>query len=273
MKISILGCGWLGLPLAKNLLEEGHIVKGSTTDRDKLSKLTQEGITPYEIKLYAEGVQGDITSFISDAELLIIDIPPGLRNDPEANFIGRIGRLQDYLEKSGVEKVLFVSSTSVYEDAEEFPEYTEENNANAASNASRQLRSAEERLKESQSYQTTVVRFGGLFGPGRHPVTFMAGKSGVKNGNAPVNMIHLEDCIAIISKIIENEAWGVTFNAAYPEHPTKQEYYTKQAQEKKLGVPIFDKEQTSKGKIVSSENLKDILDYNFKHDLFDPIED
>ncbi len=181
MKISILGCGWLGLPLAKRLLEEGHFVKGSTTRRDKLNQLTQAGITPYEIKLYVEGVQGDITSFISDAEVLIIDIPPGLRSDPEANFIGRIGRLQDYIQKSGVEKVLFVSSTSVYEDAEGFPEYTEENPANAMSNTSRQLRSAEERLKESNSYQTTVIRFGGLFGPGRHPVNYMAGKTDLKN--------------------------------------------------------------------------------------------
>jgi len=268
MKISILGCGWLGLPLAKNLLEEGHIVKGSTTDRDKLSKLTQEGITPYEIKLYAEGVQGDITSFISDAELLIIDIPPGLRNDPEANFIGRIGRLQDYIEKSGVKKVLFVSSTSVYEDTEEFPEYTEEENTNAESSTSRQLRSAEERLKASESYQTTVIRFGGLFGPGRHPVTYMAGKTDLKNPTAPVNMIHLEDCIGVINKIIEKEAWGLIFNAVYPEHPTKEEYYTKIAETKSLAVPIFNHTSVSKGKVISSVLLQKEIEHKFSHDIW-----
>ena len=27
----ILGCGWLGLPLAQQLVEDGHIVRGSTT--------------------------------------------------------------------------------------------------------------------------------------------------------------------------------------------------------------------------------------------------
>jgi len=32
-RISILGTGWLGLPLAKALTEEGHILKGSTTSR------------------------------------------------------------------------------------------------------------------------------------------------------------------------------------------------------------------------------------------------
>lgn len=29
--VSILGCGWLGLPLAEQLLAEGYSVKGSTT--------------------------------------------------------------------------------------------------------------------------------------------------------------------------------------------------------------------------------------------------
>ena len=35
-KISILGCGWLGLPLAKSLLAKGYKIKGSTTSESKL---------------------------------------------------------------------------------------------------------------------------------------------------------------------------------------------------------------------------------------------
>jgi len=34
-QISILGCGWLGLPLAKAILENEFSVKGSTTSREK----------------------------------------------------------------------------------------------------------------------------------------------------------------------------------------------------------------------------------------------
>lgn len=46
-KISILGCGWLGLPLAKALIENGFSVKGSTTSTDKLTALENDGITPF----------------------------------------------------------------------------------------------------------------------------------------------------------------------------------------------------------------------------------
>mgnify|MGYP003615968040 CR=1 FL=1 len=39
MKISILGCGWLGFPLAQKLIETGYEVKGSTTSESKLEAL------------------------------------------------------------------------------------------------------------------------------------------------------------------------------------------------------------------------------------------
>ena len=38
-KISILGCGWLGLPLAKAIVENGFSVKGSTTSSEKIATL------------------------------------------------------------------------------------------------------------------------------------------------------------------------------------------------------------------------------------------
>lgn len=267
MNISILGCGWLGLPLAKKLVEEGHAVKGSTTSREKMSQFSSEGIIPYLINLHSEGIQGDVTAFLSDADVLIIDIPPGLRGDSDANFIGKIGRLQDYLQKSGVKNVLFVSSTSVYEDSREIPVYTENEPANGTAENSKQLRSAEELLRNSESFFTSIVRFGGLFGPGRNPVNYLSGKKNIKDPKAPVNLIHLEDCIGIIIEIIKKEAWGEIFNAASPEHPTKEDHYSRKAEENNLPLPEFDQDVVSKGKIITSARLKEKLDYCFKHGI------
>ena len=267
MNISILGCGWLGLPLAKKLVEEGHVVKGSTTSREKMTQLTSKGILPYLLKLHTEGIQGDITAFLSDADVLIIDIPPGLRGDPDANFIGKIGRLQDYIKKSGVANVLFISSTSVYEDSLEIPVYTENDPANGISESAKQLRSAEELLRNSESFSASIVRFGGLFGPGRNPVNYLSGRKNIKDPKAPVNLIHLEDCIGIIIEIINKKAWGEIFNAASPEHPSKEEHYTSKARENNLPLPEFDQGHASKGKTIRSVNLKEKLDYSFRQVL------
>ncbi len=126
-------------------------------------------------------------------------------------------------------------------------------------------------LLKNEHFQTTVIRFGGLIGPGRHPVNYLANKTGIKNPKAPVNLIQQEDCIEIINQIIQKEAWGKTFNAAYPDHPTKEDYYTKTAKEKNLNTPDFDQNGVSKGKKISSINLKEVLGFEFE-ELFNSID-
>ena len=53
MTLSILGCGWLGLPLAARFSAKAYRVSGSTTSPQKISLLEHEGITPYLIDLSA----------------------------------------------------------------------------------------------------------------------------------------------------------------------------------------------------------------------------
>ena len=47
MAISTLGCGWLGFPLAKQLVSLGFKVKGSTTTSAKLKVMEGAGIWPF----------------------------------------------------------------------------------------------------------------------------------------------------------------------------------------------------------------------------------
>ena len=79
MKISILGCGWLGLPLAEKLIETGYEVKGSTTSENKLDILQSHKIEPFLVTLSEDKITGTISEFLNESEILIIDIPPGLR--------------------------------------------------------------------------------------------------------------------------------------------------------------------------------------------------
>lgn len=269
MNISVLGCGWLGLPLAQELIRLGHSVKGSVTGRDKLQLLSEKGIIPFQIKILEEGVQGDLSSFLLDTELLIINIPPELRSNPEANYIGKIGRLQEYLQRSSVENVIFVSATSVYEDTEEIPVYTENDPSNGTAENASQLRASEAILQSNQSYSTTVLRYGGLYGPGRHPVTFLAGRKNIKNPKARVNLIHLEDCIGIITSIISQEAWGDIIHGVYPEHPLKEMYYTRLAEMRNLEAPQFEQNSISNGKVIESIYVGEKLEYSFQKDLWD----
>lgn len=261
-QISILGCGWLGLPLAKQLIRNGNLVKGSTTSLDKLQLLESAGIIPYQIELSSEEIEGPIADFLDKSEILIIDIPPKLRGIEKDNFVAKIQLLLPAIEKSSGLKVVFVSSTSVYADTNKI--VTEDSIPFPETESGRQLLTSELLLKNSASFKTTVVRFGGLIGENRHPIRFLAGKKNIENPDAPINLIHLEDCIGIIVSIIEKDCWEETFNAVTPFHPSRKEYYTEKAFEMNLDLPEFNVDSISSGKTISSDKILNVLQYKFK---------
>ena len=87
---AILGCGWLGFPLAKKLVQNAYTVHGSTTSTEKLNDLEAETITPFQINLTEKAVEGKIEAFLENVHFLIIDIPPGLRSQPNSDFVQKI---------------------------------------------------------------------------------------------------------------------------------------------------------------------------------------
>jgi nucleoside-diphosphate-sugar epimerase len=273
-KISILGCGWLGLPLAKSLLSKGYEVKGSTTSESKLEVLKNAGILPFQIQLEENQIIGTIEDFLKETDVLVIDIPPGLRRDfstsLEMTFVNKVKTLIPFIEKSGIQKVVFVSSTSVYGDGFPIVEITEETKPNPDTESGKQLVIVETLLQSNLHFKTTVIRFGGLLGDDRHPIKFLAGRTNVENPHAPVNMIEREDCIGIIEetmKQVQHDNWGETFNAVAPQHPTRKAYYHKKAEIFNLPLPTFAEDSESKGKIISSEKVETILGYSFQKEI------
>lgn len=275
-KIAILGCGWLGLPLAKSLLSKGYEVKGSTTSESKLGLLKNAGISPFQIQLEADQIIGNMEEFLKETDVLVIDIPPGLRRETstsnEMTFVNKVKTLIPFIEKSGAQKVIFVSSTSVYGDSFPIVEITEETQPNPDTESGKQLVIAETLLQSNPNFKTTVIRFGGLLGEDRHPVKFLAGRTNVENPDAPVNMIQREDCIGVIEKALEfarNDKWewNQTFNAVAPQHPTRKNYYHKKADILNLPLPTFAENSESKGKMISSKKVETILDYSFQKEI------
>lgn len=260
-KISILGCGWLGLPLAKALIKNDFLVCGSTTSIEKIAILENAGIEPFLIVLSENNTIGNLTEFLADSEILIIDVPPKLRGSETENFVSKIKNIIPFIEKSAVQKVLFISSTSVYNDVDVY--VTEETIAKPATESGKQLLETEQLLQSNINFKTTILRFGGLIGEDRHPVKFLAGRENLENPNAPINLIHQEDCIGIINAILSQQVWGETLNAVTPYHPTRAEYYTQKAIELNLALPKFSTDSNSNRKIILSDYLETALKYTF----------
>ncbi len=264
-QISILGCGWLGFPLALSLQRKGYNIKGSTTSEDKKTNLKAAQIAPYLIHLTEKGVTGDFAGFVECSETLIINIPPGMRKDPSESFSKKMEKLMLLLERAALKQLLFVSSTSVFSDRQGEVDETIEPKPDTLSG--KELLKSEQLLAANTSFKTTILRFGGLIGENRHPINYLSGRIAVPGGNAPVNLIHLEDCIGIIQAVIETGFWGKTVHGVHPHHPKKSEYYTQNAQEKNLPPPHFNKETEAVYKVVSSKNVSTELDYTFQKSI------
>ncbi|TXD75114.1 SDR family NAD(P)-dependent oxidoreductase [Aequorivita antarctica] len=261
--IAITGLGWLGQPLGYRLASLGYTVKGSVTTIEKATLLQQNGFDVYPVEISENGIEGEIQALLNNADCLVIMIPPGLRKNTGADYVLKMAHLVAAINESAVSKIILVSSTSVYDDSQ--GNVTEKNEPRPETIAGKQLRQVEELFINSEELQTTIVRFGGLIGGTRQPAKYLAGRKDLSDGNAPVNLIHREDCINILVEILKQDAFGKIFNAVNPNHPRKSDYYIQKAEELGLELPSFAENSTDEVyKQVDSENLKMILNYSFK---------
>ena len=259
--ITILGCGWLGLPLARTLVEQGYSVKGSTTREEKLETLRDAGIEPWLVRLDPEVNGDDIVAFLQ-SDTLIVNIPPARRDDIVEYHIEQFSSLIDALGQSPVRSVLLVSSTSVYPALNQ--EVTEEDAVDPESLAGQALLLVEEMLMQESGFQTTVLRFGGLVGYDRNPAKYLPGMTEITHPDQPMNLIHRDDCVKIISEIIRLKQWGEVFNACSPLHPLRREYYGRAAEIAGLPpIPLALSAESAPYKVVNSEKLISALHYHF----------
>jgi len=227
---------------------KGNRVKASTTSEDRLPELSSLKLEPFIVDI---GRPSSKLHTFLQANVLIINIPSKSTDD--------YSRLRESIEESEIERVLFVSSTSVYENKNRtlFESDVEESTS--------PLLTIENLFRNSSKFRTTIVRLGGLIGYSRNPGRFFGKGRLVNNPDSNVNLIHRDDCIEIISQIVEQEVWGEVFNCCADTHPTKREFYTKAARSIGAPVPEFAGSGARSFKIISSEKVKRFLNYEFLH--------
>ncbi len=258
MVVSILGCGWFGQPLAKSLLSKGFEVKGSTTSPIKLPVLKSGNIPAYLIDISSPETSVIDPLFFTCNILVIAN---NVRINDGQKYLAQIGTTIGLIKQFKIKKVIFISSISAY--GEPCAPVDEDTKPTPVTVSGKLLLQAEKLLQAQLTFSTTIIRFGGLIGPGRDPGNFFAGKSNIPNGDAPVNLIHLDDCIGITESIISSDIEIELINAVAPSHPTKKAFYTAASKKSGLAIPSFISGKTT-WKIVDSINTGKLLKYTFK---------
>ena len=257
--VSILGCGWLGLPLAQLFVKNNYRVKGSTTTLAKLALLKQENILPYHL-VFQPQLQGNGAKEFLEADILFLNIP--FKRDLPAEFYRhQIQSVISYLEGSPIKDVIFTSSTAVYPETNGIVDETTPINKN--NERARVLSEIEQMFLLHRKFRSVVIRFVGLFGPGRAIGSFFNKIPKEKLYNAPTNLIYLQDCLGIVDQVIKQKVSGDILNACSDDHPLRKDLYAKFLSPELMRTATFIDPKENSYKIVSNEKLKRVLQYKF----------
>lgn len=222
MKISIMGLGWFGLPLACELKKNSYFITGSTQTEIKKMKIEQLGISPHVLKFPTTVPQ------LLKSDLIILNIPPF---DEQLSWFKSWDWDYDC-------KIIFVSSTSVVTDP--------------GSKNSHLLANQEDWVRNN--FKTwSVLRFGGLFGENRHPGKYLSGKKNLPGRLWPVNLLSLKDAIGFTKTVIQNNLFYENFNVVGDGHPSREDFYSSYCKKNMLALPQFDLTDKSNRAVAAND--------------------
>lgn len=211
-KILIVGCGAIGTQLAHVLSANGHKVTGLKRNPPKSGA--------GEIDYFTADItsSADLKDLPTDFDTLYFIVSPDGRNEESYRDIYESG-LNNLLNKFSLAGSnphwIFVSSTSVYGQSQ--GEWINENSIAQPENVTSQLiRQAEQKLMDLDP-ENIVVRFSGIYGPGREYLLRMAMQSPAIQQNPPyfTNRIHQQDCVGVLAFLLERRLAGVGLEQCY----------------------------------------------------------
>ncbi|MGC7589705.1 SDR family oxidoreductase [Bisgaard Taxon 46] len=261
--VSIVGLGWLGLPLARHLKNLGWEVKGSKRTHEGAEQMRLVRLEAYPLELTPEiNADPDDLTILLSVDSLVINIPPSQYFFNPQHYVLSIQNLVNEALLHSVNHIIFISSTSV------FPEvsghFDESCQPEPQSEIAKAILEVEQWLSQLQNIDCDIIRFGGLVGDDRHPAYSLSGKE-VKASNSPVNLVHFDDCARAIQLLLETPSYQRLYHVVAPEHPTKAEYYSAMAEKLGVEAPHFICSEQDPVRVIRADKICQELDFVYQH--------
>ena len=278
MRVLIIGCGYVGLPLGAELVRRGHEVHGMRRSTGG-PEMRAAGIQP---------IVGDITRADTLPQLVggfdwVVNTVSSSKGGIDAYRSVYLEGTRNLLAALGVAapaRYVFTSSTSVYGQIDGSA-VTEASPAEPSSATSRILVEAENLLREAHhklSFPSIVVRLSGIYGQGRGYLfqQFLKGEASLTgDGKRYINMVHIEDVVGGMIALLQKGIPGEFYNLSDDLPVTQLEFFEWLA--KRLGreMPPFVKEADAPprkrgvtNKRVSNAKLTAQTNYQFRYPTF-----
>jgi len=275
MRVLIVGCGYVGLPLGRELARQGHEVFGLRRSTLAAADLQAAGITP----LHADITQPDtLAQLPRDFDWVVNCTASGGGDAANYRKIYREGNsnLVSWLAGAPPKKFVYTSSTSVY-GQNDGSLVTEKSPVEPDAPTSQVLVETENFLMGAaaeRQFPTVILRVAGIYGPGRgHSFkAFLRGDAQIEgDGTRWLNMIHRDDLIGVIMAALPAAPAGEVFNVTDNLPVSQLDFFTWLAEELKQPLPprvLADAETGRRrgvtNKRVSNAKLRTELKYAFQ---------
>jgi nucleoside-diphosphate-sugar epimerase len=229
MRVLIVGCGYVGLPLGTALVRQGHQVVGLRRTDAADAELRAAGIEPQ---------RGDITEPATLAAIApdfdwVVNSVAASGGSPEEyrrTYLEGTRNLLAWLVARPPGRFVYTSSTGVYAQ-NDGSVVTEDSPVQAATHTAAALIAAEQLLLDAareRGFPALILRLSGIYGPGRGYWLrqFLAGEARLEgDGRRVLNMIHRDDVVAAILAALERGQPGRVYNVSDDEPVTQRDLF------------------------------------------------
>lgn len=257
----IVGCGYVGRRLAQRLIERGQVVFGTTRSPDKARQLAAMGVRPLLVHITQPVTLAALTPALQAESLDVFHLVPpgrpGAAPSPRQVVLGGVAHMVKALRRANVRRAVLASSTAVY--SQRGGERVDADSpARPVDERGRVLLDGE-KLWLDAGDANHVVRFAGLYGPGRviglKPV--FDGAPLLGDPQALLNLIHIDDAAALLEAMITADRPGRIELGCDGRPVPRIEYYNHLAERLGVAPPrVLDDEAAARTLGLNVERLR-----------------
>ena len=276
MRVLIVGCGYVGLPLGAELIKQGHDVYGVRRSAGAEANLTDAGIKPLLADITR---REDLAQLPGPFDYVVncVSSTKGGVAEYRQVYLDGTRNLIEWLSAAPPKKFIYTSSTSVYGQIDG-SQVKESSPTSPASETSKALVETEQLLLAAvaeRKFPAVILRVAGIYGPGRGHLFLQYLRNEAKiagKGERFINMIHRDDLVGALVAALKSGRAGEIYNAVDDE-PVAQIHFFRWLSET-LGkwMPAFateaengDRKRGLTNKKVSNRKLRMELGYQFRY--------
>jgi nucleoside-diphosphate-sugar epimerase len=240
VRVLIIGCGYVGLPLGVELLRQGHQVSGLRRSAAGAASLQSAGIQPITADITRPGALAKLP-LPCDWIVNTISAGAGGAGEYQKVYFEGTRNLLQWLEFAPPKKFIHIGSTAVYGQTDA-SQVMETSPAEPAAPTARILLAAEKLLLDAfrdRQFPAVLLRVAGIYGPGRghYLLQYLKGEAKIPGrGERFLNMIHRDDVIGGIVTALKSGRAGQIYNLVDDE-PVRQIHFFRWLSET-LGKPL-----------------------------------